>query len=191
VDPHPTRQTYGSTMTFSLRKCANSVDPRDWHYLREWQRWGEFMPPWKYTFRAPYLGTPSNIPFYGAAVSFEPDPASVVEVNQSWDVTINTFSPEFPFTEEVFHFFCSITVFDPASGNVDPLGNPATVVMYGEFETIGLSAGYFMGSWWLPPYDQPLDTVVRETPSWTGPLHPFYPSGIFIRPTRFDFPDLL
>lgn len=178
-------------MSYALRKCANSTDPRDWHYLEEWQRWGEYMPPWQWTFwaRRPDLG--SNIPFFGHGVCFSTDGTLPNTTNQGSDVSITLPAPDFPYFTGLFVFKYGLTVFSPSAGYVDPLGNPATVVLQGEFDLEDITKGYFMSSWWEPAYDATLDCPIRETASWTSPLHAFYPYGMLITPTRFDHPVII
>lgn len=142
-------------MSHRVRKCADSVDPRDWHYLSFWQRWGTFMPPWNWEFHAPLTFPAGSAPLFGKFQAFERS-SPIVDTNfLGWEVLCSILIPDVG-DIPILEFGVTLECFNPDSPPVDPITGPFTVKIDGLI--FSLIPGFtilapFAGKWLKPAYN--------------------------------------
>ena len=170
-------------MPNGVSKRANSADPRDWNYLKEWQRWGKYMPPWQYTFLARLDPPAPGFPLWDIPICFAKGTTTnnIEETIWTANVSIPSFDP--PYTTTLFDFACSMVVWPPEVGALDPDGNPFTVSIAGYLEVDPLTRASWVGYFWKPPQLDVFNMIVR-LPDYTP--HPNYPFGIQMVPAIWN-----
>jgi len=173
-------------MSYAVRKCANSRDPRDWEYLPRWQRWGTYMPPWQWAWYAPIIGMPASMPILGSPAAADKVVTGSNGDRVDWSIVMAIPIPEIG-DLAIVDINAHIITEDQDAPGTDPLGNPYTLLFTGSMFISFTVLTTIIASWssyyYLPPYDQVLVADIANTLPFPAPQ---FVGQISFAPRPFD-----
>lgn len=178
-------------MSLAVRKCAASNDPRDWTYLEYWQRWGEYMPPWQYTFHLPTVPQTQSLPVFSYPAVVQKGITGLGGHQASWGTTLYITLPG-DIVVPAANFLCYFDEYDPSAPPLDPMGNPFTLSINGSLIVILFPITFAWLTWTQYYFEPSYDTI------FTLPLNVIVNTGFFtfdpfltITPCIWNKPELL